>query len=131
MNMTRYLLAVIAVFIAVFVLEYLVHGVLLMGMYQETVHLWRPQEEANMMWMFLSQLAYAAVLVFIYTRHYEARGLGEGVRYGWLIGLLLLTLEIGKYVYMPIPEALWVAWMVAALVKGLVSGSVAGLVYKD
>ena len=131
MNTKRYVLAVVAVFVTVFVYEFLVHGVLLMDMYEQTADMWKPQEESSMLLMNFSQLAFAAVLVFIFTRNYEGKGAGEGVRFGLLIGLLLVAIELGVYCYLPVPMALWLAWIVIALGKGIISGLVAGLVYKN
>lgn len=130
MNTNRYIAATLVVFIAVFALDFLVHGVMLKDAYTQTAHLWRPEEEANMLYMFASQLLSSAVLVFIFTRHYEGRGIGEGMRFGLMIGLFLAALELGAYCYMPIPMSLLLSWMAAVLAKGIVSGIVAAAIYR-
>ena len=45
MNRKRWLLASGAVFVVMAVLEFLVHGVLLSGLYQQSASVWRPQAE--------------------------------------------------------------------------------------
>ena len=130
MNMKRFIFSAIAILVFVFLFEFLVHGVLLQGIYMETAHLWRTQEESPMIFMFLSQLGFSLMAAFIFTRHFEAKGMGEGVRYGLMIGLLLGSIQVGTYCYMPIPGMLTAAWVLAALVKGLGSGVIASLVYR-
>lgn len=130
MNKKRYVISLFVVFVFVALYEFLAHGVLLMGLYEQTAALWRPQEESNMVFMFLSQLGFAAVFAYIFTLHYEDRGVGEGVRFGLYIGILLGTIEIGTYCYMPIPMVLMLSWVLVSLLKGLGSGVVVALVYR-
>ncbi len=130
MNIKRYLIAVLATFVAVFATDFIIHGVLLTDLYMKTAQLWRPQEEYLMSYMFISQLTFTAVFVFIFTRNFEGKGIGEGLRFGFYIGLLFATMNIGMYSYMPIPCSLIVAWIVASIAKGLITGAVTSLVYK-
>src|SRR5205807_2458195 len=52
MNTKRWLLASVAVFVVIGVLEFLVHGVLLSGLYKQTASVWRPEAEMRqMMWI--------------------------------------------------------------------------------
>ena len=97
MNIKRFCFAVLAVFGFVFLFEFLVHGMLLKGLYEETASLWRPQEDYNMMHMVLMQIAFSATAVFFFTRHYENKGVGEGVRFGAYLGLVLAVVEIASY----------------------------------
>ncbi len=46
------------------------------------------------------------------------------------VGVLLGTIEIGKYSYMPVPMMLMLSWVLAALLIGLGSGVILSLVYK-
>ena len=130
MNTKRYFLAVLATFVAIFVVDFIIHGILLTDMYMKTAQLWRSQEEYLMPYMLISQLTFTAVFVFIFTRNYKGKGIGEGLRFGFYIGLLFATMNIGMYSYMPIPLALVGAWIVASIVKGLIMGAITSLVYK-
>ena len=104
MNKKRFALTVIAGFVFVFLYEFLVHGHLLMPMYDETKDLWRPEKdmEAYMSWMFGIQFFFVAILAYIYTRNYEAKGLEEGVRFGVMFGLLFAVMAFAPYAWMPI-----------------------------
>lgn len=130
MNTTRFIIASIAVFVFVFVFEFVVHGVLLRDAYEATAQLWRPREEYKMPFMLLSQVSFAAIIAFIFTLNYEDKGLAEGFRFGLYIGLLLASLEIATYSYLPVPLSLALAWVGAALVKALGSGLVLAATYR-
>ena len=45
MNTKRWLLASVAVFVVIGVLEFIVHGVLLSGLYKQTAAVWRAVKE--------------------------------------------------------------------------------------
>ncbi len=135
MNAKKIVLSGIAVFVAFFVLEFLIHGVLIKPLYDATVDVWRPHEYAQKLMglMALGQLVFAFVFVFIYTKGFEPAkaGIGQGMRFGFLIGLLTAPLSaLLWYVVLPIPETLAAAWFVAGMVECLVAGAVAGLLYR-
>ncbi len=130
MNIKRYVLAFIGVFFTVFIWDFLIHGVLLMQVYEHTQHLWRTQEESNMLFMFLSQVIFSLVFVFIYTKHSRAGDSGEsGASFGLRIGLLLSAIELGKYCYMPVPFALVAVWISSQAIKGILAGVVTAKIY--
>lgn len=96
----------------------------------QTAQLWRPEADYKMIVMVMSQLGFSAALAYIFTLNYEGKGIGEGIRFGLYIGMLLGAIEFGKYSYMPIPLMLMLSWVLAALLIGLGSGVVLSLVYK-
>lgn len=130
MNKQRYVISVLVTFVFVFLYDFLVHGFLLKDIYAQTKELWRPENEYKMLVMSMSQLGFAAVLAYIFTLNYEGKGIGEGIRFGLCIGMLLGVIQIGKYAYMPIPMVLMLSWVLAALLIGLGSGVILSLVYK-
>lgn len=131
MNPGRYLLAVLVGFAVIFGYDYLVHGVLMMDQYEATMKLWRPQAPMYMMVMAASQLFYAIMFVYIFTKNYESLGIPEGVRYGLYIGLLVSSLDLAAYAYLPVPFMLIVCSMGANIVKGILVGAVTAAVYKQ
>src|SRR5437588_6342125 len=53
MNTKRWLLASVAVFVVIGALEFLIHGVLLSGLYQQTASVWGGENEMRQMrWLF-------------------------------------------------------------------------------
>jgi hypothetical protein len=133
MNIKRYALAVVAVFTFIFLFEWVWHGILLKDMYQKTMSVWRPEADMKQFFpfMMLTQAAVALILTFVFTRHYEGKGLGEGLRFGTYMGLLLGIMSAGWYAYLPVPAILAILWGVGGLIMGLGIGAVASLVYKN
>ena len=131
MNIQRYCFSFVAVFIFIFLSDYLCHEFLLTELYEKTRELWRAKDEHLMVFIWLGELGFAAVMAFIFTRHYENKGVMEGLRYGLYIGLLLAALKFGAYGYMPIPLVLTFSWMAISIVNGLGVGLVLAFVYKE
>jgi ABC-type transport system involved in cytochrome c biogenesis permease subunit len=132
MNVKRYVAASVATFVFIFVFEFLWHGQLLGGLYQATQSLWRPQTEMGTYFPLipLYQALLALVIVFLFTRHYEGKGIGEGIRFGFYIGILLGIVAASMYVFMPIPGILALGWFAGSFIVGLGSGVIASLVYR-
>ena len=133
MNMARLTLSTLAGFIFVFIFDFIFHGKLLLPLYIETAELWRSEEEMQdfFVWGILSQLAYTAVLAFMFTRKYENKGLGEGIRFGLMFGMLLGVAQFGIYPYMPIPLELALAWVGCSILQITGLGAVFSLTYKE
>ena len=125
--MSRCIFTVIVVFIAVFAFDFLVHGFLLKQAYSDTASLWRPEAEYKFPVMLLSQFLFALFFTYLYTRHHEQKGIGEGVRFGTYIGLILAAIEIGKYAYMPVPLFLPLAWAGTQFLKSVIIGMICSL----
>lgn len=132
MSKKRFILASVAAFIFIFVFEWVLHGMLLMPTYEATADTWRMDHSGYFMsFMMGSQLLQALALAFFFTRHYEGKGLGEGVRFGLYAGIFLAAVELGAYCYLPVPLGLVLAWMGGALVKCIGVGAALALVYKN
>ena len=134
MNTKRWLFASIAVLVVVAVLEFVIHGVLLSGIYQQTASIWR-KDMQRLMWIFwVGYLVFAPFFALIYVKGYEKGkpGLGQGFRYGLYMGAMLSVMHsFGWYVILPIPLALAFWWFVGTLVEFIAAGVAAGLVYHD
>src|SRR2546427_12700851 len=127
MNTKRWLLASVAVFVAIGVLEFLIHGVLLSDLYKQTASVWRPEAEMRqMMWIFWAgYLVFAPFFALIYVKGYEKGkpGLGQGFRYGLYVGAMLSVMTgFDLHVVLPIPPALVVRWLVPTLADLRLSG---------
>ncbi|NRA36723.1 MAG: hypothetical protein HRU15_01165 [Planctomycetes bacterium] len=130
MNIKRLVSAIIAAFITIFIFEMLWHGFLMKGMYDETLAVWRPENEHNMSVMFLSQFLFAAVFVLFYAVIGKYLSCKIGLVYGFFAGLLLAMPQLGSFCYLPIPLSISLLWMLAALLKCIFAGLVTALIYK-
>lgn len=131
MNIQRYALAALGAFIFVFVFEFLWHGLLMRGMYDATITVWRPQEESNMAYIFAAQILFATILTFIYTRIGKLLECKRGIAFGFFAGLLLAAPQLGTYCYLPIPITITLMWMLAEFLKCLGAGVTIAAIYRE
>jgi len=135
MNMKRWLYASAAAFVVLAVLEFVVNGVLLAGIYMQTASVWRPEAEmVSLSWLFwLAYLVFAPVFTLIYSQGFESNkeGIGQGLRFGIYVGLLTaIPMNLIWYVVLPIPVSLAVYWAIAGMVEMIAMGIAVGLIYK-
>ena len=127
----RAIMAVVAVFIAWSVLDFLIHGLLLQSIYAATSNLWRPMDEMNRPVMSLVTLVFTACFVTIYGFLIEQKSLASGIRYGALFGLATgASMGFGSYSYMPIPLTLACSWFIGSWIEAIVAGVIVGAIVK-
>jgi len=102
-----------------------------MDYYTEFAHLWRAEGEEKMEVLFLSQFLFTSFVVFLYTRHHEGKGPGEGLRFGLYIGLIMAAIALGAYAFMPIGLSMTFSWMLSSCVECLGIGLIASVLYKN
>jgi hypothetical protein len=132
MNTKRYVLGSLAVFVFIFVFEWVLHGQILAGLYEQTMEVWRPKEGMAdyMGWMVAGQLLFAFIFGYIFLKGYENKGVGEGFRYGILIGLLFAPAQLIWYAVLPIPLTLAIGWLGGAIIEMALAGVVLAAVYR-
>ncbi len=121
MNIKRWAIASLAVLVVLFVLEFVIHGVLLQSIYQQTASVWRPMEEMNR-------------LMWVMWQGYEKpkAGAAQGARYGLYLGILVgAPMGLGTYAVLPIPGALALYWFIGAVVEYVTAGAVVGWIYRQ
>ncbi len=161
--MKRFLGAVLAVAAVIAAIDMVLHNVILMDAYKQTMHLWRPEAEMkDLFWLIWAGYpVFALFFVWIFAKGYEKdkpnspsknskvnwtspgnllpeenrcqgkAGLGQGLRFGLLAGLLVFgATNMMCYAVMPLPVVVPVAWFLGGLVECLAGGIVAGLIYK-
>ena len=130
--MKKLLLSIVAVFVAWQVLDFLLHGVLLMGMYEETQNLWRPMEEMKNGVMMVVGLISAAVFCYIYYSFITVKSLNKAIMYGVVYGIGAgITFGYGSYSFMPIPYSMAFAWFLGTIVETAAAGVIVGLILKE
>jgi len=128
----RPLIAVVVIFMAWSVLDFVIHGLLLKEMYAATASLWRPMEEMNMTLMYIVTLAYTVCFVAIYDVLVSEKSITTGIKYGALFGLAAgISMGFGSYTFMPIPWSLALSWFTGTLVEAIVAGFLVGIIIKQ
>jgi len=131
-NMKSFIMATLAVFVFIFLSDWLIHGKLLVGMYEETAHLWRAKDSMKdfFLFMVLGQLIIADTFTFIYARGCEGKSWCEGLRFGITMGFLFSGGTLIWYAVAPYSQALLWSWIGANFFQTIGSGVIAGLIYK-
>ena len=100
-------ISVVVIFIMSYLMGFVVHGVLLKGDYMALGPLFRPDDEqmAYMLWMTLAHVFIAIAFVWVYLKGREdAPFLGQGVRYGLAISMLMvIPIYLIYYSVQPMP----------------------------
>lgn len=91
------------------------------------------QMMANRSVAYLGYLVFGFLFVCIYKKGYEEgkSGLGQGFRYGLVIGLLYWGASmLLSYPFMPWPDRLYLGWFVVGLFETVVLGTILGALFK-
>jgi hypothetical protein len=135
-RMQQGLLACLAVFVVVSVVEWIIHGGLLKEIYTQTATVWRPPAESKqLMWyMFVAYAIFAPFFTLIYTHGYERNKTGweQGLRYGLLVGLMIGPMAaLIWYMVLPIPGKLAFYWFLDTVVMMVAAGLAVGAIYRE
>jgi hypothetical protein len=134
MNFPRVAMAAIAGWLVYLVVSFLVHNVLLAGVYAEHAAVMRAQAEQ----MGILPIGLGVALIgffafaYAYAKGYEGgNGVQEGLRFGVLVGILICCFSIVfEYMAWPMSPRLLAAWLVEYIVEFAIYGVIVGLVYK-
>jgi ABC-type multidrug transport system permease subunit len=129
----RFWLAFVAVYVVSQVLSFVIHSVWLDPLYAGLVGVFRSEEEMiPLTWVFFAtSMVMVFFFCFIFTRGYENKGIGEGVRYGIYMGLFFMTVQaFDAYVVYPLPYGLILKWFLSGMVSFVVMGTVLAAVYR-
>ena len=132
MNAKRFALAVVAVFITMWLLSLLIYDVLFVEQTRSLMALFRPEAEMTdrFAWIIIGHFAQTIVFCYIFLQGYENKGVMEGVRFGLLMGLFLASVDVTWYAALPIEAVTSVVWVISDLVLAIAGGAVLAAVYR-
>src|SRR3989339_465663 len=126
----KVLLGGVAVFITLEVLDFLIHGVLLASTYTSLASLWRSDMQSKMWIMWIVTFIGSFLFAFIFSKGYENKGLAEGLRYGFYIGVWMsIGFAYGTYAMIAIPYSLALQWFIYGVIEYMIAGVVLALVF--
>lgn len=133
---TRFLISVVALFVASMILGIVVHGVLLGADYQKLIpNLFRTEQDgqAHFSWMLIAHVLIAVGFTWVYRAGRDSRPwLGQGVRFGLAIAVLAtIPGYLIYYAVQPMPPDLVVKQVVFDTIAMVVMGIVAAFVNRD
>ena len=132
MNVKRFILSFLAVFVFIFLFEGLFHGKLLHDLYAQTQSLWRTEQEMNAYfhWLVLGHVIIALFFSLIFVKCCQSSGIGPGLGFGLLMGLLSWGETLITYTVQPLPPKLVMMWLINGLVEFGIAGIVLGAIYR-
>jgi hypothetical protein len=124
-------LGFVAVFIVFEILDYLLYSVILGSSMAEMKGM-RPDAD-RLRWVYVViTLVGSFFFSFIFSKGYEGKGIGEGIRYGTYIGIWLsIGMAYGTYAMIEMPYRLAIQWFVAGIIEYIIGGIVLALVFKS
>lgn len=131
MNVKRFIIAVIVLFLCFQVLDFIIHFIILGPTYQEYKDLWRTDMMSKMWIMYATSFVLSILFVYIFAKGYEGKGLAEGIRYGIVIGLLINSLgAFNQYAVYPVSFSLALKWFIYGMIEFIICGIVVAVLYK-
>ncbi|MBI4063284.1 MAG: hypothetical protein HY401_03165 [Elusimicrobia bacterium] len=135
-NCKKIAIAGIAAIVALTVMEFFAHSVVLKNIYMrpEFFGLWNSEEAfKSRQWaMFLAYVVTGVFFAKIYAYGYEPSRspLGQGLRYGLMVGALFAGSCLIQYMVYPVPLSLALAWIVVTFIETAVLGVIVAHLYK-
>jgi hypothetical protein len=123
----------IAVFVVMQVYGYIIHTLGMADAYESLASIFRPEAEMmDMMWMMMvGSLGSTAVFCYIFTFGAEGKGVMEGWRYGFWMGLFLsIPYSVDQYVIYPLTGEVAVIWFATGVLGLMIAGAVFAAIYK-
>jgi len=128
----RIVLAVVVVFVAWSVMDFVIHGVILAQTYKDTAPLWRPMEQMKMGLMRVVVLIASVVFVCLYAFFVGKKSVSTAVKFGLLFGLGTgISMGYGTYAVMPIPYKIAITWFLGTVAETTAAGMLVGLIVKE
>ena len=133
MNVPRYILGSVIVFVYIFLAEYLFHSLIMKDWYEQAAHLLRSTAEGSgyANWMIIGFLILSFGFCFIFVKGYENKGIGEGFRFGLYVGLTFsVSASMINYAVFPLPFSWLVGWLVGYPIIMIIAGILIAAIYR-
>jgi hypothetical protein len=135
MDTKKFLLASLGVFVVYSGLGFGIHEMALRADYEPLIGaVIRGEDELNqrLFLLYLGNLVFALAFTFVYAKGYEAgkSWVGQGLRFGLIVGTLLAPMALTQYVVYPVGGALAVKWILFGYVQIIACALAAAGVYR-
>lgn len=133
MNLKKLFLAFLAAFVVLFVLDFLLHGVLLKSSYMQLPPaMMRSDAEFGRYFplLVLGQMLIAFALALIFANGFAGGGVGAGVRLGLMFGLIYFGTNLITFAVQPFTAGIVAAWTIGGFIQMAIAGAIVGAIYK-
>ncbi len=132
-NVKSLILTIVAVFVAMSVTDFLIHGLWMRPVYAATASLWRPDMDNNpyMAWLHVGHVLASVAFSLLWAIGFAANAkITCGMKYGTTMALFSQAHTFISYAVQPLTmEIVW-KWLAGGVVQGIILGIVAFLVYR-
>jgi hypothetical protein len=129
--MKKFLLAVVAVFVAWEVLDFIIHTMVLAQQYKDTASLWRPEGEMKMGLMIIVTLISSVAFCYLYDAFVKDKSMTNAVKFGLVFGIGTgIGMGYGTYSVQPITYMIAFTWFLGTVIESTVAGLLLGLILK-
>lgn len=128
----KFWLSFVATYIVYEILEFIIHNVLLKSTYasEAMMKILRPEADIKVWLLFVVGLFFIFFFCWIFVKGNEGKGLMEGVRYGFYIGLMVsVPMAYATYATQPIPYSLALQWFIYGVIECTIIGAVLAQIY--
>ncbi|NLV67609.1 MAG: hypothetical protein GXY14_08020 [Spirochaetes bacterium] len=130
-NSLRFTAGGFAIFVIFQVCDLIIHRFILWSSFSSLASICRPDLMSYMWIMCAGSLLFSFLMMYIFIKGYEDRGVLEGVRFGLLLGTVTAGMAaLYQYVLYPVPFYLALQWFGLQLVKFVLAGIAAGAIYR-
>ncbi|MCK9425160.1 MAG: hypothetical protein M0Q21_03860 [Ignavibacteriaceae bacterium] len=129
--MKKFLLAVVAVFVAWEVLDFIIYTMVLAQQYKDTASLWRPEGEMKMGLMIIVTLISSVAFCYLYDAFVKDKSMNNAVKFGLVFGIGTgIGMGYGTYSVQPITYMIAFTWFLGTVIESTVAGFILGLILK-
>jgi len=133
--MPKKLITGVVVAVYFFIIEYVLHGLILRGPYESVTHLLRAEGDMApatfFVLLFVAYLIMGVLLTKVYAKGVEEGGVAEGVRFGLLMGMLMaVPTGMINFAVQPWPANIIITQMLGYVVEFAIAGVIISAMYK-
>jgi len=130
--MKKIFFSTILIFVVWQILDFIIHGNLLMEEYAATAQLWRPMEEMSQGLMALVSALLAFFFVWIYHLGFAGKGRKTALKYGVAFGMGVgISMGFGTFTVQPITLTIALGWWLGTVIQTTVAALITAWVYKE
>lgn len=128
----KMIVSTLTVFATMMIFGAVVFGMLLDEFYSANIGdlTVRPHGEELMGWLTIAELIMSYSFVWIWGHGVEGKGMNEGLRFGFFMGLFWASAEIMSYAFMPMQMNVMIMGFVLDLIMFMLAGVILSMVWE-
>ncbi len=131
MNIRKFVLASIVIFIVAILWNYVLHSIILAVESEAVKNLFRTDMKDKLWLSLFMALIIIMIFVYGYTRISTKGTVLEGALYGFVFGITAgLLVDVNQYILYPLPESLVIKWFLFGVLEFTIYGVLVSRLYR-